>query len=246
MMKFINIASGSKGNASIIFTELSKIVVDFGISRKCANEVLSKYGMTLNDIDVFLFTHNHTDHISNQKYLDPDRCYSIPNVLKNVYTSPLSLSETYVFGDIEVQLIKTSHDADASCGFIFSDGSKKIAYITDTGKLLRKELKKLEGCDIYYFESNYDKDMLETSGRPIYLINRIKSDKGHLSNKKSAAYLKDLIRENTQIVALAHLSEECNTPEKAIAEHDKTWHNAEENKHIKLICCKQYEETEIC
>ena len=56
------------------------------------------------------------------------------------------------------------------------------------------------------------------SERPLFLKERIKSDKGHLSNLQCSIYLNSFIGENTKGIALAHISEECNSEEKITAE----------------------------
>ena len=91
-----------------------------------------------------------------------------------------------------------------------------LAYITDTGVILKKNLPLLKDCDYYVFESNHDKTMLLSSSRPIQLKKRILGKKGHLSNEQAGEYLSSLIGPKTKKIYLAHLSEECNTPEIAL------------------------------
>ena len=58
--------------------------------------------------------------------------------------------------------------------------------------------------------------MLTTSSRPPYLIKRILSVTGHLSNSDSGYYLSQIIGSNTKEVILAHISQDCNKPELAL------------------------------
>ena len=51
---------------------------------------------------------------------------------------------------------------------------------------------------------------------PRFLKERVISDKGHLSNKTTAKYLKKIIGKNTKYIVLAHLSEKNNTEAKAL------------------------------
>ena len=63
-MRFISFASSSKGNCALISYKNTNILVDCGISKKRIVESLSKYNLSLKDIDCIFITHAHTDHIS--------------------------------------------------------------------------------------------------------------------------------------------------------------------------------------
>ena len=85
---------------------------------------------------------------------------------------------------------------------------------------------------MYIIESNYDEEMLTNGTKyPFYLKQRIRSPKGHLSNDDTLRYLKDLIGPKTKFIALAHLSEENNTPE-IVKEKFK---DLESKKNIKKV-----------
>ena len=55
--------------------------------------------------------------------------------------------------------------------------------------------------------------MLQNGRYPHHLKQRIRSDRGHISNEDCCRYLKSLIGEKTKYIMLAHLSEENNNPE---------------------------------
>ena len=57
--------------------------------------------------------------------------------------------------------------------------------------------------------------MLMNGPYPYILKQRILSDEGHLSNKTTAGYLKNIVGTNTKYIILAHLSEKNNTEELA-------------------------------
>jgi len=246
MFHFLNVASGSKGNMSIIYNEDSCLVIDFGVTKKAFLDGLKKCKKEEKDVDAFLFTHDHGDHIKGIDFAPIEKCFSVKNVIYGSPNHDLKPYETYAFGSINVTILETSHDASNSCGFLFEDEDMSVAYITDTGTLNNSTLEIIRGKNYYYFESNYDDEMLRLSGRPQVLINRIKSKKGHLSNKKSAETLLNLVNSNTKKVVLCHLSEECNDPKVAVDTHEEIWHSLDENKNIELICAKQREATKIC
>ena len=86
--------------------------------------------------------------------------------------------------------------------------------------------------------------MIKNGSYPFYLKQRIRSDKGHLSNKDTCRYLKTLIGNKTKYLCLAHLSEENNTPDIVKKEVSHTIKNIDNNLES-IIICSQYEIEEI-
>ncbi|MFA6829575.1 MAG: MBL fold metallo-hydrolase [Bacilli bacterium] len=219
-MKFDVISSGSKGNATIIVSHGKAILLDFGISKKRINSALNEFGLGFNDLNGIFISHDHSDHSSNAFSAPFEKIYAstvtlpkIDGMITGVHLLK-PLSSVYVDG-FSVLPIPLSHDAPNTVGFVISDGEESLAYITDTGFVPEKVFEYLKGLNYYIFESNHDPEMLFNSGRPDYLIRRIISDKGHLSNADSAYYLANFITKETKEVVLAHLSDQCNTPQKA-------------------------------
>ena len=101
--------------------------------------------------------------------------------------------------------------------YLVEDGKESLVYLTDTGFVPEKDFPYLQGKTYYIFESNHDPKMLYESKRPDYLIRRIISDRGHLSNMDSGYYLSILLSSDTKEIVLAHLSEECNKPDLALS-----------------------------
>ena len=62
-MKFKTLASGSKGNSSIIISDDTKLIVDLGISNLRLKKALEKLNYTIDDFNGILITHCHNDHI---------------------------------------------------------------------------------------------------------------------------------------------------------------------------------------
>ena len=85
-----------------------------------------------------------------------------------------------------------------------------FASITDTGYIDKKYYKILSYIHTILIESNHDPEMLLNSGRPWFLINRILSDNGHMSNAQCVKHLKSIISEHNKNIILGHISEECN------------------------------------
>ena len=81
-MIFNIIASGSKGNVSVIKSNNTSILIDFGKSKKRVDIGLSNIGLTLEDINAVFFTHEHSDHTSNLQVVDDKEIYAPLTVLK--------------------------------------------------------------------------------------------------------------------------------------------------------------------
>lgn len=217
------IASGSKGNASVVYSENTYILVDLGTSKARLISGLEEIGLTINDIDYALFTHEHTDHIKGEMFIPDEKKYALKGTINLLKSNILQNFKTYEFGDFKVTPIKTSHDATSPCGFIFETDEEKLVYITDTGIIPTRTLKLINNADYYFFESNHDVDMLMNSNRPYFLKMRIYGTKGHLNNEDSAFYMSQCIGEKTKKIVLAHISEECNTPEIALKTYQKVF-----------------------
>ncbi len=114
-------------------------------------------------------------------------------------------------GELEIDIIKTSHDVADSVGYVVHGDGKNIVYITDTGYVNQKYYPLLLNCEVYILESNHDIEMLNHGPYSFQLRQRILGDKGHLSNYDCSRYLSSWIGERTKWIVLAHLSEENNT-----------------------------------
>lgn len=238
-MKIIVLASGSKGNSTYIEYKDTKILIDMGISSSSLEKKLNEIGVTSGNLDAILITHTHVDHIGGLKTFT--KRYNVPIYLTEIMYDELEIElnnlefvneNNLTIKDIEIDVIKTSHDTNDSNGFVIR-ADKDVVYITDTGYINKKYFKKIYNKSIYIFESNHDIEMLMNSKYPHHIKTRILSDKGHLSNRDSAYYLSKLVGNNTSHIVLAHLSEENNTEEKAL----ESLHRAltKENKVIDNI-----------
>ena len=246
------LASGSKGNSTLITTDRVKILIDAGKSQKYLETALNQINLSLKDIDYILITHTHADHTSALKTIVKSHkptivltelMYQDLDYLKN-YENILLLTDNLELEDLVIENIKTSHDTSDSRGYIVTQGNSSVVQITDTGYLNQKYFKKLQNKTIYIFESNHNIEMLMHGRYPKWLKARVSSDVGHLSNESSAFYLTKLIGENTKEIILAHLSEENNTPELALETLNKEF--VENNiKFNNIVVAKQEERTDL-
>lgn len=218
------LASGSKGNSTLIKTDKLNILIDAGMNLKYLNDKLAELDMSIDDINYLFLTHTHNDHIGALKTIikknNPIICMGHKMFMDldylNDYDDVIILIDSLDLEDVHVDFIRTSHDASESLGYIFTSGESSLVYITDTGYINSKYFSKLCNKNMYIMESNHDVEMLMHGKYPPWLKQRVLSDRGHLSNQSSSFYLSKLIGDNTNYVVLAHLSHENNTEEIAV------------------------------
>ena len=250
-MRFVVLSSGSKGNTTYVECGHTKILIDIGNRCKYVVSKLKGIGVDAKDIDGILLTHTHVDHVSGLRvFLNKysTMVYMTEGMKEDLsYVSSFQIIslDGFSIGDFRVDVIRTSHDAPDSVGYVLYGDGKKIVYITDTGYINEKYFSLLSDADAYILESNHDIEMLSNSKYPFRLRQRILSDKGHISNYDCSRYLSSFLGNHTKCVVLAHLSEENNTPELA---YDTLMERLEEDSIMipeKVIVARQDEETEV-
>ncbi|MCD8195158.1 MAG: MBL fold metallo-hydrolase [Coprobacillus sp.] len=241
-MRYSLIASGSKGNCLFIQEKDTNILIDFGVSKTRVNEELERYNTNLEGIDALFYTHNHSDHFRLSSQIKRDVVYALDGILPEGYLyHPLKMFTPFTIKDLTLTPIKTSHDTYPSCGFVIESDSEKLVYLTDTGMFIEQDLDYIVNPDYLILESNHDIKLLMASDRSYELKSRILSDSGHLCNEDSAFLASRIVGPKTKEVILAHLSEECNTPELALNAYKKTFKNLHKKMNFSLKCGKQYE-----
>ncbi|MBP5574977.1 MAG: MBL fold metallo-hydrolase [Bacilli bacterium] len=240
-MYFHIIASGSKGNATVVVSNNTVLLIDMGITLTRLEEGLGEINLTIKDITGALFTHNHTDHISGIKFLSPKIMYALEGTLPSSLSNKVFINKPFVVGDFTITPIETSHDAINPCAYLIKDKDSSLFYMTDTGVFVEETLPLIKNPDYLIIESNHDIRMLLNTNRPFELKNRIMSDHGHLCNEDSAIAAISIIGENTKEIVLAHLSEEANTPETALDAYDKIFkHFGVALDKYKVRCANQW------
>ena len=226
MIDFYTLFSSSSGNSSLITNGRTNILIDAGVSCSKINTALGEIGLSPNEIDAVLLTHEHRDHISGAGVIS--RKYNVP-----LYASEETLTETVkITGDVydrNLRIVKPKevfeirdfavcpfsipHDAKNPMGFSIMCDNKKYTVATDIGNITETFLKSLCKSDCVLLESNHDVDMLKNGKYPYYLKKRILSNVGHLSNDNAAWVATQLAKWGTKNITLGHLSKENNTPE---------------------------------
>jgi phosphoribosyl 1,2-cyclic phosphodiesterase len=220
------LASGSSGNASLLATENTRILVDAGLSMRELGKRLAAIGEDLKLVDAILITHEHSDHVAGLPVLARNK-----DVKAAIYMTRLTAPaidwgptqpnrlETYQagasfqIGDIAVQSFGIPHDAIDPVGFAFVAQGLRIGVATDLGYIPDSVKFHLRRSDLLLLESNHDLDMLKVGPYPWSVKQRVMSRVGHLSNLVMSDYLMRDLDSCTANIVLGHLSEQNNHPE---------------------------------
>lgn len=252
-MKVCVLSSGSKGNSTLVITDKVKILIDLGTTTSYVEAALNNLNVDVKEISHILITHSHVDHIKGLKVFIKryNPVILVTEDMKNVLEKELGnfRYEYYedkkaIIGDLTVNVIKTSHDAEESIGFVLINNNSSMVYITDTGYINQKYFKILSNNNLYVLESNHDIKMLMDGPYPYYLKQRVQGDKGHLSNKQASDYLCKFIGDNTRKIVFAHISEHNNSYEKVIETFNEEL-SKNGMKFDDVLIAKQNEATEV-
>lgn len=240
-MRYNIIASGSKGNATIIQNKDTVLLVDMGITLVRLKEGLNQFNLDINDIDGAIFTHDHSDHVGGIRFLSPSIMYALEGTLPPL-SHKVDLFTPFQIGSFIITPLLTSHDAKNPCGYFIKDEEESLFYMTDTGYFIEDNLNHFSNPTYIILESNHDIKMLLKTNRTYELKTRIMSMHGHLCNEDSALACSKIIGDNTKEIVLAHLSEEANTPETALKAYRRVFKELGINiKKYKVQCAHQYE-----
>ena len=229
MLTITTLASGSSGNAALISSGNTHILLDAGISARRITTGLKALGIEPEELSAVLITHEHHDHVSGLPVLTKKRKLPIlgtgPTLRKLVEKTPAL--ETMVeerepgvgfsMGQLWIQPFSTPHDAAGSVGYSIAGEDGRIVLCTDLGYVTPEVKQAVLGCDLLVCEANHDEDWVRTGPYPYSLKARVLGDRGHLSNEAGAELAAMAVEAGAKTVILAHLSHENNTPAHARA-----------------------------
>jgi phosphoribosyl 1,2-cyclic phosphodiesterase len=254
-MKFCILASGSEGNCALVEDSNGVgILVDAGISMRRVSERLSNLGRDISNVEAMLISHEHSDHLRGAAVLARRQdlpIYATQGTISLVkrhlpnYTRFFNLNgRLLTFGALSVEAFPVSHDASETVGFVISEGEKCLGFATDLGHVDLIAVDFLRECDAIVLEANHDIDMLIDGLYPWDLKQRIRSQRGHLSNDQAAEALIKIAGPRLKRVVLAHLSQENNKPDIALDSVRSQLHKAG-HAQIEVIVSDQHYPTDI-
>ena len=228
---FCQLASGSKGNALYVRGTDSAVLIDCGLSGKELARRMELRELDPASLSAVVVSHEHTDHVGGVGVIC--RRYKIPlyiteatcgeSLKKLGKTNDMDIQfmecgRRFSVGSMEIHPFSISHDAADASGFRIITKGSVLGVATDLGVASHLVKEHLSGCDALVLEANHDPELLTANPNyPWALKQRVRSRVGHLSNEESATLLDELDRSRLKHLVLAHLSEENNTPDMALA-----------------------------
>lgn len=220
-MRLTCFGSGSNGNAMLIQSCGTNILLDAGVPVRRLQAGLAAAGAGELDLSAILVSHEHHDHISaltrlGRQHACPRFCTE--GTLRELAPPDRSLWETLLpeqtfrIGAIEITAIRVAHDAAEPVGFLLDDRETRAAIFTDLGETSEALIEPIRTSQIVVLEANYDEVMLARGPYPAHLKRRIRGPHGHLSNDDCARFLANHLTSTTLDVWLAHLSQNNNRP----------------------------------
>lgn len=227
MIGFCCFASGSRGNCLYLGTKTTKVLIDAGLSARATVQRLAEIGVSLEQIDAVIITHEHIDHIRGLGVLCGKHkipVFANSDTAKAIYTHfqeemifrIFTNEESFAYGDIEVLPFSIQHDAIDPVGFVIQAEGVKIGICADLGFASTWVVSRLQGCDYLYLEANHHPSMVHASPRPALYKQRVLSRQGHLSNEECAHLVGCVCHPGLKHIYLAHLSSECNSMDLAL------------------------------
>lgn len=224
-MRFACLGSGSKGNAWLVESGETRVMIDCGFGVRDTVSRLQRLGVEPEQLNGIALTHEHSDHVRGAAQFSRrygtkiclthgcDVMTSARDKIPNVRV--IDSHECFSVNELEFRAFPVPHDAREPVQFVLSDGCRRFALLTDAGHVTDHMVTMLEGCDALAIECNHDVDLLRQSGYPQSLKTRILGHYGHLDNYSAADLLSRVTHSGLQHVVAAHLSEENNTPQLA-------------------------------
>ncbi|MBU3694088.1 MAG: MBL fold metallo-hydrolase [Rhodocyclaceae bacterium] len=223
-MRFASLGSGSQGNALLVSSGDTTVMVDCGFGLKDCSARLARLGLLPDDVDAILVTHEHGDHIGGVTRFAGRHgtpvwlTHGTARHLDTSSEASVRIIEGYrrfAIGSLEIVPYPVPHDASEPSQFVIGDGAVRLGILTDAGSITPHMVEMLAGCQALFLECNHDEALLRASDYPASLIDRVAGDWGHLSNVAAAALLRRVAGSHLQHVVAAHLSQQNNRPELA-------------------------------
>src|ERR1044071_2520094 len=159
------LASGSRGNSTVLSSSCASILVDAGISCKETLKRMKAAGEDPQKLKAIVITHEHQDHVAGLQVLA--RKLQIPVFIteatyhrwhrenRDAEGKPARLERlehfhagrSFAVADITITAFTIPHDAADPCGFTFKTDGLKMGVVTDLGYMPPNVKEQLRRCD---------------------------------------------------------------------------------------------------
>ncbi len=259
-MEIVSLSSGSKGNSLYAHVNGVNILVDVGISMKKINQLLLiNVGIDLDDIDLILITHRHSDHVQSLHTIV--KKYPKIKVIshKDVWEDYLEFTKKYIDKSsrinidkkiegekVTIKTFKLNHDVPCYGYHIIDNNNKeRLTFIADNGGIKFSDWDNFKNSEYYVVESNHDITMeINNQERELLTKRRSLSFWGHTDNKSAMDFVMYIVSPNTKGVLFHHLSQDCNSEELAKMTHMnliRIWGNVRKFQGVDIKYARQDE-----
>lgn len=225
-MRLWVLGTGSRGNAVLLESGGSRLLVDAGFGVRALETRLRAAGVAPESIAACLVTHEHADHVRGAVpaaarwgwtlHATAGTLAACP-ALSAAGAQPFAAGASLTLDAFDVDTAATSHDARESIALAVTARATgaRAAVCYDLGTASASVRALLDGAETVVLEANHDEGMLRAGPYPPSVSARIGGRQGHLSNAAAARLARDVARAGLRHVVLAHLSESCNEPQLA-------------------------------
>jgi phosphoribosyl 1,2-cyclic phosphodiesterase len=218
------LASGSGGNACVVESGPTRVLVDAGLSAREIERRMEARTIAPESIAALFLTHEHYDHSSGAPVfarrwdcpvyatVGTASAIGLEGDLFTPFVRILSARDGRV-GDLGFRAFATPHDAVESVAYSFESEGARLVIASDLGRAEEEFVDFLREATTLLVEMNHDEDMLRDGPYTWPLKKRISGGLGHLSNTQSAEAIRRAAGPRLRRVVATHLSRTNNTPE---------------------------------
>lgn len=228
-MKIDILGSGSRGNALVIDSEddAGTLLVDCGFGPRVLAGRMKQAGIRPQDVSTVIVTHEHQDHVGGLRQavrrwkwdVSATEGTARANGFLPALTHRLTSGRRLRLAGLSIETLRTPHDAAESVGLIITHerSGTRLGVVYDLGHWTPSMAERLRGLDALILEANHDEEMLQAGSYPDFLKKRVGGANGHLCNADAAALARTVMHRGLRTIVLAHLSEQNNLPDLALA-----------------------------
>lgn len=224
-MRVTVLGSGSRGNAILVESEETRILVDAGFSGRDLARRMARVDVDPDSITGIVITHDHGDHTRGMGVFA--RRHGTPlhitaatrRACRKLFSGKERVVEydsavPFQVGGLRIRPFLTVHDAADPVAVTVTDTrtGSKLGVATDLGRPTTSVRAALSESHLLVLEANHDHTRLWEGPYPWSVKQRIASSRGHLSNDAAGKLAGELFHESLAGVILAHLSDSCNDP----------------------------------